>query len=846
MATLENCKSKLTEALKDQITDKDAKALFDFLLRKVANRMKRTKESEAEAFDKASKEFTEDLDRFLKMKQRAVALDAIARANFKKFQEPFKRKGLAALAYNGGIESNVEGSRDSMDLDAQQTEADLLADMNFKMQKEDVLTLFNSKSRELEYTREMAREGTSKDPEIRKLGTIIRDTQDKARKLANKYGANISTIMDWIVGQTHDTQKMLRPTNSFRSAFKLRIDLFKQFKGDFARIGKEITEMGFQKWKNFTLPLVDERSFGVQDPDTWMRAFFDNKTSDRHPQVIKGDTDLFAFSKRTVGQLAARLSRERKMILKDADGFYKYNQEYGQGTIHDNITDGLRKGAKNIAILKRWGPSGRDNFDDEMNKLLDQNKRDKKIKKQVRMAGYVFDEMENKTKLRPGAAGNIIKATQAFIYLTRTGSLTEQALPDIALAGAVMREHGAGPFNAAADVLSGFFTNFSKSEREEIGEELGVLTNHIIGDSFNRFGSVDMKPGLASKTLQLQMKYNGIQKWDLSLRTGVGSFIARKLAKSKDLEFNNLPANINKLLPLYGIKKPEWDIIRRFPLKLIGNKEFITPESVDEITKKEARILLGKKRISDQDLIDAKADLKGRLKKYFIDQTNRAQPISDARTKALFNRGTQSDTAYGMMARIFSIFKSFSAQSTRRTYGRFIFGSGADNLYQAFIQGKADIHGLIAYSLDSMFWGFMSNAVRALTLGLTIPSLNHKETWLDAALTGGALTMYGDYMTGQYNNYGHTLLSAAAGPGGQLVNQLATTMSTLAHLKNPVNALQTFLRSPPILNLPYVQTAYNHLFYYHLMERLHPGYLERMQNRVETQTGQTFWFPPGG
>ncbi len=52
------------------------------------------------------------------------------------------------------------------------------------------------------------------------------------------------------------------------------------------------------------------------------------------------------------------------------------------------------------------------------------------------------------------------------------------------------------------------------------------------------------------------------------------------------------------------------------------------------------------------------------------------------------------------------------------------------------------------------------------------------------------------------------------------------------------------INNAPFANLAYIRPALNYMFIYQLQEKLNPGYLRRMERRVEKENNQHFILPP--
>jgi hypothetical protein len=127
---------------------------------------------------------------------------------------------------------------------------------------------------------------------------------------------------------------------------------------------------------------------------------------------------------------------------------------------------------------------------------------------------------------------------------------------------------------------------------------------------------------------------------------------------------------------------------------------------------------------------------------------------------------------------------------------------------------------------------------------------------LGAAMAqGSGLGIFGDYLFGEFDRYGHGLDTNLIGPSVGDVSDFAKIIYGLAHApfqdspgqafhQAAAEAMRFGINHLPIVNAFYLRTIANWLILDRLQEMASPGYLARYQQRVKKQTGQDFWLPP--
>ena len=58
------------------------------------------------------------------------------------------------------------------------------------------------------------------------------------------------------------------------------------------------------------------------------------------------------------------------------------------------------------------------------------------------------------------------------------------------------------------------------------------------------------------------------------------------------------------------------------------------------------------------------------------------------------------------------------------------------------------------------------------------------------------------------------------------------------------NGFRMIVSNTPFINLFYTKTALDYLFLYGMMEKTNPGYLKRMERKIERETDQEYYIPP--
>jgi hypothetical protein len=114
-----------------------------------------------------------------------------------------------------------------------------------------------------------------------------------------------------------------------------------------------------------------------------------------------------------------------------------------------------------------------------------------------------------------------------------------------------------------------------------------------------------------------------------------------------------------------------------------------------------------------------------------------------------------------------------------------------------------------------------------------------------AMLQGGALGIYGDFLLGESNRFGRSMLETAAGPVLGTISDLDQIRAAkMAGEDVGAKTVRAITSNTPFLNLFYTRMAVDYLLLYRIQESLNPGSLRRMERQVEKQNNQRFIVPP--
>jgi len=179
---------------------------------------------------------------------------------------------------------------------------------------------------------------------------------------------------------------------------------------------------------------------------------------------------------------------------------------------------------------------------------------------------------------------------------------------------------------------------------------------------------------------------------------------------------------------------------------------------------------------------------------------------------------------------------------------------GMSQQYHAKKQaGQSGIYGVAQMMVGTTIMGYLSMTTKDILKGKSPAEvyderegLNYK-TFVRAFTQGGGAGIYGDFVFGEFNRFGRSPLETFAGPTFGTAADVLKLYAALRDGKTDQvtkNAFRTLVSNTPYINLFYTKTALDYLLLYGMMEKTNPGYLSRMERKIEKETDQEYYISP--
>jgi hypothetical protein len=400
--------------------------------------------------------------------------------------------------------------------------------------------------------------GDVRSPEAKAHADAILETWETLRQWANMYGANIPENPNARLPQTQEAVKV-------RAVHE---DVFVQDHLDNA-------DWEVMRYKGKAIP-VDKR---------------DEILRETYRGIVSDGFDRPEVAQHAAPGLASRLNRDRFIFYKDADAYIAMQEKYGAGTLYEQTINTVESLAKDIALLKMFGPAA-DSMREftkrtALKRAADLNLErptDKRtlVDRMKREVALFDDQIKIHSWHVVSADGNLpVQTFGAIRSIAVNALLGSSFLPNLAgdLGNASAMRHVVGM--PEVSVFRSYTKEFLSSKRTKMeAAQLGVVMESMISlaqgrvryfgaldgpTSIRRFTDITYRLGLANYHTQM-------------IRNAQGKQLLGLWANYAGTSFDDLP--FAPFLTERGITPADWDAFRATPLRDIRGAKFLVPKDM--------------------------------------------------------------------------------------------------------------------------------------------------------------------------------------------------------------------------------------------------------------------------
>ena len=633
--------------------------------------------------------------------------------------------------------------------------------------------------------------------------------------------------------------------------------------------GDKMRRAGADAWISAITPLLDRsRTFdGVDDPGAFLRGTYNALVTGVHlsDEGGVGFKDP-AFS--GPANLAGKISEARVLHFKDAESWLDYQEQFGSGTLLEQVYGSLGRAAHQQALLSRWGTNPGAEFDqdirwaqekyrDSHTDAVDKLGQDRVGLKAIfdtltgeanRPANRLWAKVWSYVRLDESMAKlGMVMFTHFSAATTKAGELHYQGVP-------WMQAYG--------DFFAAPFRSMKHGEAAAWADETLAGMEGTNRDIISAFNPNDSKPGVASRLANTFFKLSGLT-WLLNKqKAGAEWTLSRRAGMNLDRAHGDLPFQMQRVLNAYDISPAEWDVLRAAPDHAqIDGRAFLTPQAAirapdaayEAMLRDSGKLDLG----ANPDQIarrveDARQDLAMKTHAWLHDTADRSIVTPGIEDRAFILGGTHPGTMIGEFWRFVAQFKMWPIAAIRQQWGRDLYGTPGDTM------GK--VGGIMNLTVGSIITGYAIMTLKDLLKGQNPRNPTDPRTAIAAMAQGGGVGILGDFLFGDFSRTGQNFAETALGPVlGQGISNVMDLWNRIkartegtegVNMKDhPVrdigpDAMKLLTDNLPFANLFYTRQALNYLFLHSLQETMRPGYLKRSERSLQQRTGTTMWMSP--
>ncbi|MCK5133516.1 MAG: hypothetical protein KAR40_15355 [Candidatus Sabulitectum sp.] len=544
------------------------------------------------------------------------------------------------------------------------------------------------------------------------------------------------------------------------------------------------------------------------------------------------------------GAVGNALEKHRFLEYKDAESWIDVHETFGDGNVFDIMIQHMDDMAHKIASVRTFGPNP---------ELAGQNLHSIVRRQAAELGGEAvaaaeaelkntFDPMfETAMRSNPmdpnSTMGSLVVGTSNLLTSAQLGSAAFLAIPgDFMQTAAVRALNGMNLFGGVDFYVKSIATE--PAFMKKISAQSGFVMDEAVMATYGaqRFtGVATVGPPATRRISDAVMRASLLSPHTRAARWSVQAEFMGLMSRSADSAFEDLPYKL--VLERYGITPHDWDTFR-------GGTEHWTPREGIKFLRP---IDLLKTNIPGKDALYRK------MQGMVFEESRKMVPESTIEGSVRLKDTTRPDTLVGGILHSFSMYKNFPI-SFMMVYGRLAMSSPGKMTRLKFVAGLGAGMTMV---------GALGTQLRELSKGRDPLPMDNVGFMGKAFLSGGALSIWGDFLFAGVNEYGRGPEQMLAGPlGGFLsdttqlafgdVFKFADSVGGLSQEQfksgAPAKAVEFARRYTPGTSLWWARLALERQVFDRMQEMADPrAYASRNRKakRQKDNFGNESWWAPG-
>lgn len=709
---------------------------------------------------------------------------------------PLDRAMLAHLDFDPGVRgiANISKRRASVRGLLHQRMDNFLAHF-----RRDLLGRVRNPADLIDVQRELHGEATG-NLAAKELASAWSETAELARKMFNQAGGDIPKLDGWALPHSHDAIAVRNAGfDAWYDKIRQRLDISKM--KDY-RTGEPFTE--------FTLKAAARDAYESITTEGWAK-------------------------RNAGGQFGQKLARRRQdhrfFVFKSADDWSAYHEEFGSGDVFSIMMGHIDGMARDIAMLQILGPNPTATVR-WMGDIVEKDLRtaasragtptdapESKARGVRRELETMYDTFTGKVSAPiNGRLARTFAGTRSVLQSAQLGSAALSALADVGFGKLAADEVGIAYRKILSRQMS--LLNPANVEDQKLAIRLGLIGDHwsTLAVAQQRYLGEVSGPEITQRLADFTMRVSGLSPWTQAGRWAFGMEFSGMLADLAGKSLQELPDEVQGTFRRYGISTNDWAVARRTAPMTHKGATFLRPDDIGDET----------------------------IAMKFLDmihtETEYAVPSSSLRGRSLLIGDGQPGTVQGELIRSFAMYKNFSV-TVLMTHIRRLMAMPTPGQKGRYLAQLA---------LSTALLGGMALQLKELSKGRDPRDMTDVKFWGAAALQGGGLGIFGDFLFSQKNRHDKGLSQTIAGPvfGAfgdvmGLINDNATRAIEGDETRIGGGVIDLAQRYAPGSSLWFARTALQNLVFDELRKMVDPdapARLRRTEKRFQRDFGQRhFW-----
>lgn len=600
---------------------------------------------------------------------------------------------------------------------------------------------------------------TTKEVYRGQLFAIMNDVLEKAGKGAfgrQKGKAHLPNIVREVLGENTGDVAAKEMAAAWLKVSDLGVDLFNQAGGSMKKLQRYLPNAGGNaaklikneaqwfatratRWDWDRMRWPDGTMIEVKDRQGVMKAVYDTLSTDGANKI---DPKAFRGRGQAMGNA---LDKHRFVHYKDAQSWLDDLEEFGDGNPYDVMTAHVEQMAHQIAMVDTFGPNPDMTFAN-IEAIVKKQAAGLSGKEKAEADAILkntfapmFDVVSRSNPMNPNSVwGSSMIATSNILTSAQLGSAALLAIP-----GDFMQSVAVRALNGM-DLFGGVGHYFDQLVLDpKFAQQISIQSGFVVDDAVmatyatTRFtGMATVGPQASRRVADTVMRLSLMAGHTKAARGAAQKEFMGLLHRSMNTPMDKLP--FAAVMERYGISPAEWDAIRT-------NLKAWEPKP-------------GVKFLRPIDILETKLGNKQELFKKFqgmiFEESRKMVPEATIEGSVMMKGTTRPDTLMGTIMHSFAMYKNFPV-SFWMIYGRL--GMTSEN-----VKGRLGFYAGLGVAMTMV--GAVGTQMREIAKGNDPLPMDSPAFIGKAFLSGGALSIWGDFLFAGVNQFGKGPEDVVGGP----------------------------------------------------------------------------------